>query len=69
MSARRACADCRPEGTRPLPDGQPQWLRAALTGGPDAYLTLNDTNAPFALLKAYVESLLDRPIKSGALLV
>lgn len=64
-----ACADCRPEGTRPLPDGQPQWLRAALTGGPDAYLTLDDTNAPFALLKAYVESLLDRPIKSGALLV
>ena len=38
-------------------------------GGPDAYLTLNDADAPFSLLKTYVESRLDRPIKSGKMLV
>ena len=63
------CRACLPVYARPLPQGQPQWLRSALTGGPDAYLTLNDADAPFALLKNYVESRLDKPIKSGAMLV
>lgn len=62
------CPACRSQEARPLSPAHAQWLREALTGGPDAYLSLADADAPFPLLKAYVENRLDRPLKSGRLL-
>ena len=64
------CATCRPSAGRavPLSPEQLRWMRRALTTGSASWVNTPDAEAPFPLLRAYVESKLGRKLKSGALL-
>ena len=64
------CGTCRPSAGRavPLSPEQLRWMRRALTTGSASWVNTPDAEAPFPLLRAYVESKLGRKLKSGALL-
>lgn len=52
----------------PLIPGQVRWMRQALTTGSAAWVNTEDMQAPFTVLKDYVERRLGRRIKSAAML-
>ena len=62
------CAGCRRPKAVALPWEQALWLRRALAGGPDGWMGLDAENAPFSLMRDYVETRLERPVKSGRML-
>lgn len=63
------CQECeKTKSSVLLSPGQSQWLQQALHTGPEDTDTLLEGLAPFPLLRSYVEGVLERPIKSGAML-
>ena len=61
-----ACQSCRDQ--TPLTPGQIRWMRRALASGSANWINTPDAQAPFSLLKDYVERRLGRRLKSGAML-
>ena len=63
------CGDCRRSRSQvPLSPEQLRWMRHALTVGSASWVNTPDAEAPFDLLRSYVESKLGRRLKPGALL-
>ena len=63
------CGDCKRNGSQiPLSPEQVRWMRKALTTGSAAWVNTEDAQAPFPVLKAYVENKLGRRLKSSAML-
>ena len=63
------CGHCRRSRSQvPLSPEQLRWMRRALTVGSASWVNTPDAEAPFELLRAYVESKLGRRLKPGALL-
>ena len=63
------CGSCRRNGNQvSLSPAQLRWMRGALTAGSASWINTADAEAPFQILRAYVESKLGRRLKSGALL-
>ena len=63
------CGSCRRNGNQvSLSPAQLRWMRGALTAGSASWVNTADAEAPFQILRAYVESKLGRRLKSSALL-
>ena len=63
------CGACRRSGAQiPLSPEQVRWMRNALTVGSASWVNTPEAEAPFALLRSYVEGKLGRRMKSGSLL-
>ncbi len=63
------CGNCRRSKAQvPLSPEQVRWMRTALTVGSASWVNSPDAEAPFAVLRSYVESRLGRRLKSGAFL-
>ena len=63
------CSGCRrTPGQVPLSPEQLRWMRHALTVGSASWVNSPEAEAPFALLRSYVEGKRGRRLKSGALL-
>ena len=63
------CRDChRPKEQTPLALEQVRWMRRALTVGSASWVNTPDAEAPFPVLRAYVEQRLGRRVRSAALL-
>ena len=63
------CGSCRRNGNQvSLSPAQLRWMRGALTAGSASWVNTADAEAPFQVLRTYVESKLGRRLKSGALL-
>ena len=63
------CGSCRRNGNQvSLSPAQLRWMRGALTAGSASWVNTADAEAPFQILRAYVESKLGRRLKCGALL-
>lgn len=62
------CHDCRAPGQTALAPAQAAWLRMALHSGSAAWVNTPDCYAPFTLLRHFVESRLERPVRSAAML-
>ena len=63
------CGNCRRTREQiPLTPEQVRWMRKALTEGSASWVNTPEAEAPFAVLRAYVEGKLGRRIRSGALL-
>ncbi len=70
-SKRKASRETEPGWIRdcpPLAEAQLKWMRRALNTGSAAWVDIPGENAPFSLLRSYVESRLGRRIRSGAML-
>ena len=63
------CGNCRRTREQiPLTPEQVRWMRKALTEGSASWVNTPEAEAPFAVLRAYVEGKLGRRIRSSALL-
>ena len=63
------CGDCRRSRAQTaLSPEQVRWMRNALTVGSASWVNTPEAEAPFHVLRAYVENKLGRRLKSGALL-
>ena len=63
------CGSCRRNGNQvSLAPAQLRWMRGALTAGSASWVNTADAEAPFQVLRTYVESKLGRRLKSGAFL-
>ena len=63
------CAQCAAEQRLPaVTPAQAGWMRDALISGSAAWVNTEERYAPFTLLRAYVESQLDRPVRSAGML-
>ena len=63
------CGSCRRMKEQiPLSPEQVRWMRRALTAGSASWVNTPDAEAPFAVLRAFVEEKLGRRLKSSALL-
>ena len=47
---------------------QVRWMREALQGGASTWVDTEDTQAPYELLRSYVERRLERPLRSAGML-
>ncbi|MBQ2930277.1 MAG: DNA repair protein RecO [Clostridia bacterium] len=62
------CRECHLQSHTPVSAAQAKWMRTMLTQGSAAWLDSAEATAPFKLLRKYVESRLDRPVRSGDML-
>ena len=63
------CANCRRTKEQvPLSAENVRWMRQALTAGSASWINTGEAEAPFAILRNYVEDKLGRRLKSAALL-
>lgn len=62
------CHGCHAPGQTPVAQAQAAWMREMLTRGSASWINTPERYAPYTLLRSYVESRLDRPVKSGAML-
>ena len=63
------CGDCRRSRAQiALSPEQVRWMRNALTVGSASWVNTPEAEAPFHVLRTYVENKLGRRLKSGALL-
>ena len=63
------CGDCRRTRDQvPVTPEQVRWMRKALTEGSASWVDTPDAEAPFPVLRAYVEGKLGRRLKAGAFL-
>ncbi len=70
-SRRKGSGETEPGWIRncqPLAEPQLKWMRRALTTGSASWVDTPEEQAPFSLLRAYVEGRLGRKIRSGAML-
>lgn len=62
------CRECHGQSHTPVSAAQANWMRIMLTQGSAAWVDSSEATAPFRLLRKYVESRLDRPVRSGDML-
>ena len=62
------CHDCHTDGQTALAAAQARWMREALRCGASGWVNRADSYAPFTLLRGFVESRLERPIRAAAML-
>ena len=63
------CGKCRRSREQvPVSPEQVRWMRKALTEGSALWVNTPDAEAPFSILRAYVEKKLGRRLKSGSFL-
>ena len=63
------CGNCRRTRDQvPLTPEQVRWMRRALTEGSASWVNTPDAEAPFPVLRAYVENKLGRRLKAGIFL-
>ena len=62
------CRECHLQSHTPVSAAQAKWMRTMLTQGSAAWVDSAEATAPFKLLRKYVESRLDRPVRSGDML-
>lgn len=62
------CHECHQPGQTPVAAAQAQWMRQMLHTGSAGWVNTPDCYCPFTLLRAYVESRLDRPVHAAAML-
>ena len=62
------CRECHGQSHTPVSAAQANWMRTMLTQGSAAWVDSPEATAPFRLLRKYVESRLDRPVRSGDML-
>ena len=63
------CGTCQSRRDQaPLSPAQLRWMRQALSAGSANWVNTPDAQAPFSLLKDYVERRLGRRLKSGSML-
>ena len=63
------CRDCQSRrDQRPLSPARIRWMRQALTVGSAGWVNTPEAQAPFSLLREYVENRLGRRIKSASML-
>ena len=62
------CHDCYQHGQTPVAAAQARWMRMALQSGASAWVNQPDCYAPYTLLRAFVESRLERPARAAAML-
>ena len=61
------CGDCRRKKEQvPLSPEEVRWMRRALTVGSASWVNSEDAQAPFPVLRSYVEGKLGRRMKSGS---
>ncbi|MGN0753446.1 MAG: DNA repair protein RecO [Aristaeellaceae bacterium] len=62
------CRDCHLQAHLPVSAAQAHWMRTMLNAGSAAWVDAPDCTAPFGLLRKYVESRLDRPVRAAEML-
>lgn len=62
------CHGCHAPGQTAVAAAQARWMRRTLDCGASAWVNDADCYAPFTLLRGFVESRLDRPIRAGSML-
>ncbi len=62
------CHDCHTQGQTAVSVAQARWMRHALETGASAWVNEPDRYAPFTLLRGFVESRVDRPIRAASML-
>lgn len=62
------CKACHTQGQTALASAQARWMRMALETGASGWVNTQDCYAPFTLLRSFVESRIDRPIRAAAML-
>ena len=62
------CSDCFAKGVMTVTAEQVRWMREALQGGASTWVDTEDTQAPYELLRSYVERRLERPLRSAGML-
>lgn len=62
------CHDCHTQGQTAVAVAQARWMRHALQTGASAWVNEPDRYAPFTLLRGFVESRVDKPIRAASML-
>ncbi len=62
------CRQCRVPGLPPVSSAQARWMMKALQTGASGWVDGEDTAAPCQLLRKYVESRLDKPVRGASML-
>lgn len=62
------CYDCHTKAHAPVSAAQTRWMRHMLNAGSAAWVDSPEMIAPYTLLRSYVETRLDRPVKAAAML-
>jgi len=62
------CRECHGLDHTPVSAAQARWMRLMLNAGSAAWVDSPEATAPFKLLRKYVESRLDRPVRSANML-
>lgn len=62
------CLDCFRKGMAALSPEQTRWMRHALQVGSASWVDTEEAQAPYPLLRDYVERRLDRPLRSASML-
>ncbi len=62
------CRECHLQSHTPVSAAQAKWMRTMLTTGSAAWVDTPDAIAPYKLLRKYVESRLDRPVRAAEML-
>ena len=62
------CRECHGQSHTPVSAAQARWMRTMLNAGSAAWVDSPEMIAPYTLLRAYVETRLDRPVKAAAML-
>ena len=62
------CYDCHTKVHAPVSAAQVRWMREMLNVGSASWVDSVEMTAPFTLLRDYVESRLDKPVKAAAML-
>lgn len=62
------CHACHTQGQTAVAAAQARWMRRALQSGASSWVNQPDCYAPFTLLRAFVESRIDQPIRAAAML-
>ena len=62
------CRECHLPSHAPVSAAQARWMRTMLNAGSAAWVDAPDCNAPFGLLRKYVESRMDHPVRAADML-
>ena len=62
------CRDCRLQAHPPVSAAQAKWMRTMLQRGSASWVDSPEMIAPYSLLRAYVESRMDKPVRAAAML-
>lgn len=62
------CHDCRTKAYTAVSAAQAKWMRTMLQSGSASWVDTPEMIAPYTLLRTYVESRLDKPVRAAAML-